>query len=380
MNRSVILVCVLALSTGCSLFKGGIRAPNKADMEAAANAAKELAAKVQKAQAAAEIAIKNCPAADGNIPLVEEKGAGGAIMVAMAQDNGDFLVEGALPELTAKPASVKADLKAPKNSVNAYVAKVGKLLASYSTRPELPWVFGVVENDGVNAFSAPGGYVVVTTGLMRLIENEAQLAGVLGHEIGHVVNKDVIKSYASVKHNICVPAVTVAAYIQYGIADQLPANVQENGKFAKDFDGTSGGKASAGLIEALTNGVLKFKKMFGAGKDAEFAADKVGFELMMFAGYDTAEFDKVLMKAEAGSKVFSNHPSNADRVKAMVDLRMGTKKEDGSVDDPGYSAFATGGIAPPIPADVKAALPAEGSAKPKAAPAAEPAAKEVPKA
>lgn len=359
-------LAALVLLSGCSLFKGGIKAPNAADLAAAKKAAEEAAAKLSRAQAAANEAIKNCPPADGNIPVPEEKGAGGAIMVAMAQDNGEFLFEGDLPELNAKPDKVKVDLKKPRNNVTAYVAKVGKNLASYSSRPELPWVFAVIENDGVNAFSAPGGYVVITTGLMRLVENEAQLAGVLGHEIGHIVNKDVLKTYSSVKHNICVPAVTVEAYIREGIADSLPQDVRDNGKFADDFNGKNAGKASGGLVEALTKGVLKLKKTFGAGKDAEYAADKVAFELMMFAGYDTAEFDKVLAKAEAGGKLFSNHPSNADRIKELVSMRTGPKKDDGSPDPDkaDYSKFVTSGVAPKIPDDVKAALPAEGSAKP----------------
>jgi Zn-dependent protease with chaperone function len=371
MNRKLIVVTLAALSlSSCSLFKGGLKAPSKADLDAAAAVAQAAAEKLSKAQKEAEIAVKTCPAADGNIPLTEEKGVGGAIMVALANENGDFLVDGVLPELNTKADKVKVDMKKAKNNVNAYVAKVGKLLASYSTRPELPWTFGVVENDGVNAFSAPGGYVAVTTGLMRLVENEAQLAGVLGHEIGHIVNKDVLKSYASVKHNICVPAKTVAAYAKYGIADQLPESVRKYANFSDSFEDSGANKASNALVDALTDGVLSFKKTFGAGKDAEFAADRVGFELMMFAGYDTKEFDTIINKAGKGGKVFDNHPSNDDRLKNFDNLRTGVKKDDGSVDPekPEYSLFAYVGVVPPLPADVKAAIPAEGTVKPKAAP------------
>ncbi len=366
MKKILIAALLVVFSAGCSGLKGGIRAPNKADLDAAAAVAAAAAEKLSKAKAEADIAVATCPKADGNIPLTEEKDIGGAIMVATASENGNFLVEGALPELATKPDKVKVDLKNKKNAVNTYVAKVGKLLASYSARPELAWTFGVIENDGVNAFSAPGGYVVVTTGLMRLVENEAQLAAVLAHEIGHIVNKDTIKSYASVKHNICVPAKTVAAYAKYGIADQLPESIRKYANFSDSFEDSGANKTSSALVDALTDGVLSFKKTFGMGKDAEFAADKVAFELMMFAGYDTKEFDKVISKAEAGGKVFDNHPSNADRITAFTNLRTGEKKEDGS-GDPGYSMFTFAGVVPPLPADVKAAIPAEGTAKPKAA-------------
>ena len=387
MNRALLIACTLGLSmTGCSLFKGGLKVPDKAEMEKVAAAAKELAAKVERAEALYTEAVKKCPAPDANIPIADEKEVGGAIMVSMASETGDFLFDGALPDVKTKPDAVKVDIKNPKNAVNAYVAKVGKLLASYSSRPELPWTFGVVENDGANAFSAPGGYVILTTGLLRAVENEAQLAGILGHEIGHVVNKDVIKSYASAKNSVCKPAMKVAAYIQEGIGDQLPADVRDRGQFAKEFDGSNTGKASSGLVDAITTIVLNTKKLLGMGKDAEYAADRVAFELMMFAGYDTNELDKLFVKAEGWKFGFSNHPSNSDRVKAFVALRSGAKKDDGTPDPEKkeYADFFTGGVVPALPPEIKAALPAEGTAKVKAPPpAAEPkkdgAATETPK-
>jgi predicted Zn-dependent protease len=223
-------------------------------------------------------------------------------------------------------------------------------------------VFGVIENDSINAFSAPGGYVVITTGLMRLAKNEAQLAAILGHEIGHVVNKDVIKSYASVKHTVCVPAVTAAAYIQYGVGDSLPAEVRSQADFAQEFDKPGLDPAAGGFIDALTNGVLNLRKTFGAGKDAEFAADRVGFELMMFAGYDTNEFDKVIRKAEQGGKSFNNHPGNVDRLKNFTALRTGKPAEGREPAEDNYKDFNTGGAVPAIPAEVKAAVPPEGAA------------------
>lgn len=67
-----------------------------------------------------------------------------------------------------------------------YVNQVGRWLASQSERPALPWTFGVVESSAVFAFAGPGGYVLITRGLYDLLENEAQLAGVLAHEISHV--------------------------------------------------------------------------------------------------------------------------------------------------------------------------------------------------
>jgi Zn-dependent protease with chaperone function len=70
---------------------------------------------------------------------------------------------------------------------------VGRWVASQTSRPELPWTFGVIDDPEVNAFAAPGGYVLVTRGLYELLSNDAELAAVLGHEIGHCVQRDHYK-------------------------------------------------------------------------------------------------------------------------------------------------------------------------------------------
>jgi len=69
-------------------------------------------------------------------------------------------------------------------ALQKYVNSVGRWVASQSERPDLPWRFGVIESEDLNAFAAPGGYIMLTKGLYRKLNNEAQLAGVLGHEIG----------------------------------------------------------------------------------------------------------------------------------------------------------------------------------------------------
>lgn len=363
--RITILLAAIALSTGCARLKSGAM-PSMADVQAAK-------AKLSKTQADAEAAQAKCPPEDGNIPIQEEREIGGALMVQLAHDNGTFLFEGELPPVTAGKEYVAP--KNAKNNVTAYVGKVGRLLASYSSRPELPWTFGVIENDGINAFSTPGGYVVITTGLMRLIDNEAQLAAVIGHEIGHVTHKHLVKTYAGVKRKICLPAVTAAVYIQAGLNNVLPAEVMAQADFAGEFTKPNLDPTKTGFIDALTSGVLNVRKLFGAGKDNEFEADTTGFELMMFAGYDTNEFDKVIRKAEQGGKSFDSHPGNVDRLKHFTALRKDpkdcTETEGDWVKECGtYGAFASGGVAPPVPADVIAALPAEGTAKPPVAAAA----------
>ena len=80
--------------------------------------------------------------------------------------------------------------------LQAYVESVAKPLAAASERPNLPWTFRVVDDPQVNAFALPGGYIYVTRGILAHMNSEAELAGVLGHEIGHVTARQVARCSA----------------------------------------------------------------------------------------------------------------------------------------------------------------------------------------
>ncbi len=74
-----------------------------------------------------------------------------------------------------------------------YINNVGAWVAKQSGRSEIKWYFGVIDSDDINAFAAPGGYILVTKGLYKKLHNEAELAGVLAHEIGHVIKQHHLK-------------------------------------------------------------------------------------------------------------------------------------------------------------------------------------------
>ena len=78
-----------------------------------------------------------------------------------------------------------------------YVRKIGLELAGYSELPDLPWTFTVLNDTQVNAFALPGGYIYITRGLLALASNEAEMAGVLSHEIGHVTARHTAQRYSS---------------------------------------------------------------------------------------------------------------------------------------------------------------------------------------
>ena len=80
-------------------------------------------------------------------------------------------------------------------ALQRYVESVGMRLARVSERPNLPWHFAVVDEPAINAFALPGGYIYLTRGIMPFLDDEAQLAGVLGHEIGHVTARHAAQQY-----------------------------------------------------------------------------------------------------------------------------------------------------------------------------------------
>ena len=79
----------------------------------------------------------------------------------------------------------------PSAAVRQYVADIGHRMADISERPDLPWEFQVVDSSTINAFALPGGKIFISRGLLERMDNEAQLAGVLGHEIGHVTDQHI---------------------------------------------------------------------------------------------------------------------------------------------------------------------------------------------
>ncbi len=83
----------------------------------------------------------------------------------------------------------------PDQQLQQYVSGIGMTLARNSHRPQLPWHFTVVDVPAVNAFALPGGYIYITRGILAYLDNEAQLAGVLGHEIGHVTARHAAQQY-----------------------------------------------------------------------------------------------------------------------------------------------------------------------------------------
>ena len=181
-------------------------------------------------------------------------------------------------------------------ALQKYVNSVGRWVASQSERPDLPWHFGVIESDDLNAFSAPGGYVMVTKGLYRKMSNEAQLAGVLGHEIGHVVAKHQLK------------VLQKQQLLNIG-ASFLSKKLAKDNKIISKAIG-SGAEISARSLD----------------KDAEFEADRLGLSYATRAGYEPFGLTDVLQMLgqtnpndNSVALLFKTHPLPDERLASLGD-------------------------------------------------------------
>lgn len=188
------------------------------------------------------------------------------------------------------------------DKLQQYVNKVGRWVASQSERTGLPWHFGVIDSNDVNAFAAPGGYVLITKGLYQRLGSEAQLAGVLGHEIAHVVQRHHLKVM------------------------QKQALLDAGTSFLKD-------KISKNKLtqRAVTTGAEISAR--NLDKSAEYEADSMGTVLAARAGYDAYGLAEVLqdmatINSHDGSMalLFQTHPHPDDRL-AQLSLISGEQMD-----------------------------------------------------
>jgi len=190
--------------------------------------------------------------------------------------------------------------------LNAYIRNIGKKLAAISEVPNLPYRFTILNDERVNAFAVPGGYVYITRGLLALAEDEAEVAGVLAHEIGHITARHTAQRYSTtMATNI---GLTVIGVI--GSAAGLPSGL--------------GRIASVGAQAAIQ----------GYSRQQELEADMLGVRYMTRMGYDPNAMTSFFEKLDAHStleatlqgkdgvshNIMSTHPRTADRITQAIQL------------------------------------------------------------
>lgn len=178
----------------------------------------------------------------------------------------------------------------------AYVNQIGRWLSLQTERADLPWAFAVLNDEEINAFAAPGGYIIITKGLLNLMHNEAELAGVLAHEIAHVLRK----------HHL--HALKKAAGMSFG-KDVLSIGLDAKG-------------GNPALIKLTAAGTELYTR--GLDKDDEYEADRMGVVIATRAGYDPYGLAAVLQRLQAInaqsaalSLLFKSHPALADRLNLL---------------------------------------------------------------
>ncbi len=198
---------------------------------------------------------------------------------------------GADPEIVAQMGLY------PDSSVQRYVRDIGLRMAAESERPELPWTFRVLDDPTVNAFALPGGFIYITRGILAHLTSEAELAGVLGHEIGHV----------TARHSANQMSRAQLAQVGLGLGMIFSETVRSYGGVASQ---------SLGLL------FLKF------GRDDESQADELGIRYMTRLGYDPRELAGVMRMLSRTSELaagsgrapewLSTHPDPANRSESIL--------------------------------------------------------------
>jgi predicted Zn-dependent protease len=180
----------------------------------------------------------------------------------------------------------------PDQALQDYLQRIGAALAAKSERPNLQWTFRAVDDPSPNAFALPGGYIFVTRGMLNLMDSEAELAGVLGHEIGHVTARHTVQQLSRQQ----------VAQLGLGIGAILSPTVAQLGQVAG---------------QGLQLLFLKY------GRDDERQADELGFKYSLDGNYDVREFADIfesLQRFGDASKQspipawMSTHPDPGERV------------------------------------------------------------------
>ncbi len=183
--------------------------------------------------------------------------------------------------------------------LQSYVNKIGKWLALQTKKPKLPWRFAVLDIDDVNAFAVPGGYVLLTRGLLLIMRDESELAGVLAHEIIHVVERHALKTMRKGEF-VNLGGVALSA-------------IAENKGQSEDFN------------KIVNVGTEVFNR--GLDKKDEFAADYQGVVVAARGGYDPYGLVAILqtlasINPEDGAvaRMFKTHPDPEVRMERLMEF------------------------------------------------------------
>jgi len=202
---------------------------------------------------------------------------------------------------------IQQEVRISRNSqLNSYVEQIGRRLAANGTRPNIPYTFQVVEDPAVNAFATAGGFIYVNTGLLKTADNEAEVASVLAHEMGHIEGKHLIKQMR-----------------QKAIA--------------------SGVATATGLDKSKAVGIgVQLALNLPRSRQDEFDADKRGLANITRTGYAQLAMVSFMKKLQGSSSLptfLSTHPGASDRVISLQNqIKNQPSRQNNGLDNPGYQS------------------------------------------
>jgi predicted Zn-dependent protease len=189
-----------------------------------------------------------------------------------------------------------------------YVNRVGKWVALHSDRADLPWTFSVIDTETINAFALPGGSIIVSSGLLKRLGSESELAGVLAHEIAHVVKRHQLKAIQS----------GMQADFWKNVGTSVASDRVKIGGGA--VGSTVGNMAKPYILDAAGNLIKDGFFLRPLDRGLETEADQLAIVLATRAGYDPYGLVgalQMLAQYKGGgdqASVFSTHPSATDRI------------------------------------------------------------------
>lgn len=180
-------------------------------------------------------------------------------------------------------------------TLQTYVNTVGQYVAQYSGRDDIEFFFWVIEDEVINAYAMPGGYIFLTSKALSLMENEAQLAGVLAHEIAHVTERHIVK------------ALDIQGASAGSTLTQLTSGANDAFRVAL-------GQAADQAVSLLTESGLQHQD--------EYDADELGVLIMVQAGYEPEAYYQYLERvgaaqASALAEMSNTHPFMDDRLSRL---------------------------------------------------------------
>ncbi len=227
-------------------------------------------------------------------------------LIEMLSQSVDSIDEPKEIEIGRQLASVLLGSKplARDAGLQRYVNRLGRWISLQSARPHLPWTFGVLDDPGFNAFAAPGGYIFVTQGLVERVD-EAELAGILAHEITHVTEKHHLRA--------------LSAKARSGVLTQLLASQV---------------RTSNAITGAISQQMLALgRDLYSSGLDQsdEFESDRQGVALAARAGFDPYGLPAVLQQLRTAAPdnplftlTLSTHPPAQQRLE-QLEVAMGAR-------------------------------------------------------